>query len=122
MLRFALRHAHLDRWLGAVPVVALLLAADILQMLWRHLTMLDAAQRRRLLALVRQAHGRPSSLGELERQELAGLLARLEPRVFAGSAIRRVSPVPLPKRLLYGPRGSATRSAAVALRRRERAS
>lgn len=111
MLRFVLRHARLDRLLRGVPVVTLLLAVEVAEMARRHLAMLDASQRRRLLALVRQARGRPSSLGELERQELATLLASLEPRLFAGSAIRRLSPVPLPKRLLYGPRGSATRSA-----------
>jgi hypothetical protein len=77
-----------------------------------HLAKLDGAQRRRLLALVRQARGRPSSLSEAERQELSALLATLEPRVFIGSTVKRVSPVPVPKRLLYGPRRSAARTAA----------
>ena len=47
-----------------------------------------------------------------EREELAALTAILEPRLFLGSAAKRLSPVPMPKRLLYGPRGSAARSAA----------
>jgi hypothetical protein len=77
-----------------------------------HLAKLDGAQRRRLLALVRQARGRPSSLSEAERQELSALLATLEPRLFIGSTVKRLSPVPVPKRLLYGPRRNAARTAA----------
>lgn len=73
---------------------------------------LDGAQRRRLLALARKSGGRPGSLSEKEREELAALLADLEPRLFLGSTLRRLSPMPLPKRLLYGPRGSRTRKAA----------
>jgi hypothetical protein len=42
------------------------------------------------------------------------LLARLEPRLFVGTAVKRLSPVPLPKRLLYGPRKGAARAALVA--------
>jgi hypothetical protein len=59
-----------------------------------HFAKLNGAQRRRLVALVRQARGRPSSLGEAERHELGALLATLEPRLFIGSAVVRLSPVP----------------------------
>jgi hypothetical protein len=78
----------------------------------RHMARLDGAQRRRLLTLLRKSGGRPASLSEGEREELAGLLASLEPRLFIGSALRRLSPMPIPKRLLYGPRGSSARKAA----------
>ena len=112
MLRFVLERSWLKRLAHGVPVFELLLAAEVALMARRHFAKLDGAQRRRLLALVRQARGRPSSLGAAERQELGALLATLEPRLFIGSAARRLSPVPMPKRLLYGPRGSAARTAA----------
>jgi hypothetical protein len=108
MLRFVLARS-LKRVAPAWPVARLLLAADVAVMAGKHLTRLDGAQRRRLFALLRQARGRPSSLGDAEREELETLIAILEPRLFLGSAIKQLSPVPLPKRLLYGARGSRTR-------------
>ena len=69
-----------------------------------HLTKLDSTERRRLVALVARARGRTGSLSRSERDELGALVAKLEPRLFAGSAADRLSPVPVPKRLLYGPR------------------
>jgi hypothetical protein len=116
VLRFVLKRSWLKRFAHGFPVLGLLLAGEIALMARGHFVKLNGAQRRRLLVLVRRARGRPSSLGEAERQELAALLATLEPRLFIGSAVRRLSPVPMPKRLLYGPRGSAARTA-VARRR-----
>lgn len=112
VLRLVLKRSWLKRLTRGFPVLGLLLAAEVALMARGHLAKLDGAQRRRLLALVRQARGRPSSLGEAERQELGALLATLEARLFIGSAVRRLSPMPMPKRLLYGPRGSAARTAA----------
>lgn len=89
----------------------MLLAAEIALIAHRHFTRLDRPQRRRLLALLVRSRGRARTLGQAERGELALLLARLEPRLFLGTAIRRLSPVPVPKRVLYGPRGSAARAA-----------
>jgi hypothetical protein len=94
-----------------IPIARLLLAGEVAMIAGRHLGRLDRAQRRRLLALLLRARGRPRSLRAGERRELAVLLARLEPRVFFGTAVKRLSPVPLPKRLLYGRRGSAARAA-----------
>jgi hypothetical protein len=74
--------------------------------------MLNGAQRRRLLALLGQARGRPGSLSDSEREELWALIATLQPRLFLGSATRRLSPLPVPKRVLYGRRGSSARRAA----------
>jgi hypothetical protein len=34
-----------------------------------------------------------------EREELRGLVGKLDTRAFAGSALARLSPLPLPKRL-----------------------
>ncbi len=118
MLGSLLTRSWLKRLAPGMPVGGVLLSADVALLAGRHVAKLDGAQRRRLLALVRQARGRPSSLGTAERLELLALLASLEPRLFLGSAVRRVSPVPLPKRLLYGPRDSGARTAAAAARRR----
>jgi hypothetical protein len=94
-----------------VPVARLLLVAEVALVAGRHLGRLDSRQRRRLLALLLRARGRVRSLTPAERRELGVLVARLEPRIFFGTAVRRLSPVPLPKRLLYGPRNGAARAA-----------
>ncbi len=39
---------------------------------------------------------------------IGALVAKLEPRLFVGSAADRLSPMPVPKRLLYGSRRKAT--------------
>lgn len=116
VLRFVLRRPWLKRLAPGLPVGGLLLTAEVALMAARHVTKLDGAQRRRMVVLVRQARGRPSSLGQAERLELVTLLASLQPRLFVGSAVGRLSPLPLPKRLLYGARGSTTRAAAAARR------
>lgn len=94
-----------------VPVARLLLVAEVLILAQRHLSKLDRRQRRRLFALLLRARGRPRSLTFAERREFLYLVAKLEPRLLLGSAVRRLSPVPVPKRLLYGRRGSPARAA-----------
>jgi hypothetical protein len=65
-----------------------------------------------MVELLRRSRGRPDSLSTSERKEFDALVAKLEPRRFVGLAVKRLSPVPLPKRLLFGPRrGSARKSA-----------
>jgi hypothetical protein len=105
------RTTWVKRATRGIPIARLLLAAEVAMIAGRHLGRLDRAQRRRLLSLLWRARGRPRSLAAAERRELAALVARLEPRIFFGTAAKRLSPVPLPKRLLYGRRGSATRAA-----------
>ncbi len=95
-----------------VPVLALLSAAEVAKLAKDHLARLRPAERRRLLALIAKARGGAGALSEHERAELGSLVAKLEPRAFVGSAANRFSPVPVPKRLLYGPRGSRARRAA----------
>jgi hypothetical protein len=102
MLRFLLNRRPVKRLLRGVPLVALLSAAEVAMIAKDHLAKLDSDERRRLLALVGRARGRPGSLSEVERDELGVLVAKLEPRLFVGSAADRLSPVPVPKRLLYG--------------------
>ena len=113
MLGSLIRRTPLKRLTHGFPIVGALLAAEIAAMAWTHLAKLEGTQRRRLLALLWQARGGPGSLAPRERDELGALLATLEPRLFLGSAVKRLSPVPVPKRLLYGPRGSAARASAI---------
>jgi hypothetical protein len=112
MVRFLARQTPLKRLANSSPLMWGLLAANITTMAWTHLAKLDDAQRRRLFALLWQARGRRGALSRGERDELAALVSLLEPRLFLGSATKRLSPVPVPKRLLYGPRDSAARAAA----------
>jgi hypothetical protein len=78
---------------------------------WRHLARLERPERVRLITLLARSRARAGRLTGAERRELAALLARLQPRLFFGTALRRLSPVPVPKRVLYGPRKSAARKA-----------
>jgi hypothetical protein len=112
MLRLLIRGGPLKRFATGFPIVGVFLAAEVAAMAWTHFSKLNSAQRRRLIALLSQSRGRPRSLSHSEREDLSAIFAALEPRLFLGSATRRLSPVPVPKRLLYGPRGSAARTAA----------
>lgn len=85
-----------------VPVVKLVMAAEVALLAHEHLRRLSPRERRRLIALVRAGHGGRGRLTEPERRELEELLAKLEPRALVGGAVGRMSPVPLPRRLLYG--------------------
>lgn len=87
----------------AVPLARLLLVGEVALITGRHLKKLDAEERRRLASLVWGSAR--SGLGVGERAELLRLVAKLEPRLLLGKAVRRVSPVPIPGRILYGKRG-----------------
>jgi hypothetical protein len=91
--------------LRRIPVLKLVAVAEVGMLAHHHLMRLEPVERRRLLGLVRAARGRPSKLTESERIELAGLVAKLEPRLLAGEAANRLSPFPLPRRVVHGPRG-----------------
>jgi hypothetical protein len=81
--------------LKRLPVFKLVAIGELALVARRHLQHLDAAQRRRLAELVRRGR----ALSPAEREELRGLIAKLDARAFAGSAVDRLSPVPLPRRL-----------------------
>lgn len=87
-----------------IPVVYLISVAEIGLLAHNHLMRLTPDERRRLIALVRAARGRPSKLDDGERDELAHLVAKLEPRLLAGQAVGKISPVWLPKRVTEGSR------------------
>jgi hypothetical protein len=93
--------------LKRVPVAKLLAAAEIALLARDHIMRLNREERRRLIELVRIGRGRRRNLSEAEREELAMLVARVEPRLLAGLAVEKLSPVPLPRRLVHGPRRSA---------------
>jgi hypothetical protein len=90
--------------LRRLPMLKLLAAGEIALLARTHITKLDAVERRRFVELMRKGHGRPSTLSPDEREELSGLVARAEPRLFAGLAADRLSPIPLPRRVVRGPR------------------
>jgi hypothetical protein len=90
--------------LRRIPVVKLLSSAELALVARDHLYRLDPNERRRLVALVRAGRGRRARLTRAEQRELAHLVAVLAPRELLGEAVDRLSPVPLPRRLVYGPR------------------
>jgi hypothetical protein len=89
--------------LKRLPVMKLLALGEVALLARRHASLLEPAERRRLVALVRQGRGRSRNLTDDERAELAALVAKAEPRRFAGLAASKLSPIPLPKRLVEGP-------------------
>ena len=92
--------------LRRLPMVKLLAAGELALIARDHLRRLSPDERRRLAALVRVGRGRRSRLTSAEQAELQRLLDKLEARRLAGEAVDRLSPVPLPKRLVYGPRSA----------------
>ncbi len=90
--------------LRRLPIMKLLSIAEVAALTRDHYQRLSPAERKRLLALVRTVRGRRESLTDREREELEGLVAKLEPRRLVGGTVDRLSPVPLPKRILYGKR------------------
>jgi hypothetical protein len=100
--RTLLRAAGRVPGLRRLPMLKLLAIAEIAMLARDHFSKLDADERHRLVELVRLGRGRTSSLSPEDREELAGLVAKAEPRLFAGLAADKLSPVPLPKRFIYG--------------------
>lgn len=78
-----------------LPVFKLLAIAELALVGRRHLQHLDAVERHRLAQLARRGR----ALSAPERAELRALVAKLDARAFAGAAVQRLSPLPLPKRL-----------------------
>lgn len=86
-----------------IPVIALLSAAELALLAREHLSHLSPDERRRLVTLVRLGRGRRSRLSAAQRSELEDLLEKLQARVLVGHAVTRLSPVPVPRRVAYGP-------------------
>jgi hypothetical protein len=94
--------------LKRLPVLKLIAIGEIALLARTHATKLDSTERRRLLELVRTGRGRPSKLSADDREELGRLVAKAEPRLFAGQVADKLSPLPLPRRLVRGPRRRPT--------------
>jgi hypothetical protein len=82
--------------LGRLPFFKILAIAQIALLARRHMRGLSRADRRRMTELARKGTG----LTPEERTELRALVSKLEPAAFALGAADRLSPVPLPRRLL----------------------
>jgi hypothetical protein len=86
-----------------IPALKFLAVAEIAMLASRHVSRLDAAERRRLGALLTRA-GRERTMTAAERDELLRLARKLEMRSFAGGVADALSPVPLPRILREGRR------------------
>lgn len=101
--KLAARVARRVPYLRRLPILRLLALGEVVLLARDHLEKLTPHERRRLIVLLREGRGRPSNLGPRQRDELAALIAKAEPRAFAGAAAERLSPIPLPRRITYGP-------------------
>jgi len=90
--------------LRRLPLLKLLATAEVMLLAREHVARLEPHERRRVVELVRSGRGRRRNLTPEQRDELASLIDKAGPRSFIGEAADRLSPVPLPRRLLYGPR------------------
>jgi len=90
--------------LRRLPMFKLIAFAEIALLARRHLSRLTPVERRRLIRLVREGRAGGRTLSPGERDERAALIAKVEPRRFAGMAADRLSPVPLPRRVVHGSR------------------
>lgn len=88
----------------AIPMARLLAAAQVVMLARRHWHRLEPHERRRMFTLVRVATGRRGRLTSAERLELARLVAKADPKLFAGLVVQKFSPVPFPKRMVRAKR------------------
>jgi len=90
--------------LRRLPVMRLLAIGEVLLLAKAHLDRLEPDERRRLVLLLREGRLRRSRLTPRQRGELERLIAKAAPREFFGQAAQKLSPVPLPERVVRGPR------------------
>jgi hypothetical protein len=90
--------------LRRIPMLKLLAAAEVALLARDHMLRLTPSERRRLISLVRIGRGGRSRLTDAERDDLEQLLEKLGARMLVGHAVDRLSPVPLPRRIVYGPK------------------
>ena len=76
-----------------------LAVAQVALLVRRHLSLLEADERRRLTSLVAQSKGMPTkNLSANERQELLRLVRKLEPGTFGAAAFSRFKGTPLKRK------------------------
>ncbi|MBV8952578.1 MAG: hypothetical protein JO153_10400 [Solirubrobacterales bacterium] len=98
------RTAHHLPGLRRLPLAKLLILGEIAVLARQHISNLEPKERRRFLALMRQGHGRRRNLSPREQEELTALIAKMKPWLFARLVADRLSPVPLPERMVRGRR------------------
>ena len=76
-----------------LPVARLIALAEVAVIAHEHLGRLQPKERRRVIELLRRGRGRPSNLSVRERKELAILVAKAEPRLFARSVAKKFNPI-----------------------------
>jgi hypothetical protein len=79
--------------LRRLPIARLLALAEIAMLAREHVGKLQPHERQRIRELVVRGRGRPSNLTQRERSELAMLLAKTDPKLFARTALRKLSPI-----------------------------
>ncbi|MGC9220791.1 MAG: hypothetical protein ACP5H2_05485 [Solirubrobacteraceae bacterium] len=84
--------------LRKVPLARLVLLAELGMLAKQHFERLSPAERRRLVLLLRDAKGWPSNLNARQRREFESLVAKLDPKLFARTALERFSPFPTRRR------------------------
>jgi hypothetical protein len=76
-----------------LPAARLIVLAEVAMLAGQHVGRLSPGERRRVLELVRRGRGRTSRLSQRERAELAMLVAKAEPKLFAKSVAKKFSPI-----------------------------
>ena len=76
-----------------IPVARLIIIAELAILAGEHVGRLDPSERRRVVTLLRRARLRPGNLNVRERNELATLVAKAEPKLFAKNVARKFSPL-----------------------------
>ena len=88
--------------LRRLPIFKVIAIGEIALLARTHISRLDTGERRRFIELLRKGRGRSTHLSESERTEFSELVAKVEPRLFAGLVADKLSPVPLPRRVVRG--------------------
>jgi hypothetical protein len=81
-----------------LPLARVVILAEVAMLAKTHFERLTPSERRRLVVLVKQTRGRPSSLSDRQRHELEKLIAKVEPKAFASNAVDKFSPIPTKRR------------------------
>lgn len=78
--------------LRRLPLARLVIVTELAILAKTHLDRLTPAERRRLLELLAQAHGWPKNLSGRNSREFEKLVGKLEPKLFAHTAVEKFVP------------------------------
>jgi hypothetical protein len=88
--------------LKKLPMLEIILAGQVLLLAREHFERLSPRERHRIIVLLKSCNGRVAQLSERDRAELGDLIRKVEPRLFAESALRTLSPLPVPNSAVRG--------------------